>query len=110
MGPLVHLRFIVHHTQRRHHTLRNIKLVHLVVPNLMLVMSLIKVTWDLGQPTLTPIKLIVGLMVTIFCDLRVGNICLRVIHTEKCTILHYIFGGRIIVLMLSMLNLLLVLG
>ena len=40
----------------------------------MLVLVMVKVVWDLGPPTLPNRKLIVGMMVVILCDLRVGNI------------------------------------
>ena len=74
MGALFHLRVIVHHPQWCHHPVRNIQLVIWVVLHLMLVLVMVKVVWDLGPPTLPNRKLIVGMMVVILCDLRVGNI------------------------------------
>ena len=44
-----------------------------------------------------------------FCDIIIGNIHPLVVHTNKCHILHCIFGGRIIVLLLVMAEVILVL-
>ena len=74
MGDLVYLRVIVKHLNCCHHPVSNIQLMIWVVLNLMLVLVMLKVVWDIGPPTLPPIKLIFGLVVVILCDIRVGNI------------------------------------
>ena len=71
---LVHLRIIVQHPQWSHNPEMNIQLVIWVVIHLVLVLVMVKVFQDLGTPTLTPRRLIVGLMLVIVCDTRVGNI------------------------------------
>ena len=74
MRALVHFIFIVHHLQWRHHLVSNIQLVIWVVPNLMFLLVMVYVVWDLGPTTLPPRNLIVELMVEILCDIKVGNI------------------------------------
>ena len=74
MGDLVKLVVIVHHPQWNHHPLINIQVVLWVVLRFIFVLVMVKLLWDLDPPTLPPIKFILGLMVAIFCDLRVGNI------------------------------------
>ena len=109
-GDIIHIRVIVQQPQWCHRPVRNIKLVICVVLRLMLVLVVVNVVWDLGPPTLPPRKFIVGLMVSVLCDIIVGNIHLRVIHTKKGNILHHIFVGGIIVLLLVMIEVVLVLG
>ena len=110
MGALFHLRVIVQHHQWRHYPISNIQLVLWVVLHLMLVLVMVKLVWDLAPPTLPLIKFTVGLMVEIFCGLRLGNIYTWVIHTKKGTIINHIFKGRITALILVMVDVVLVLG
>ena len=110
MGALVHLIVIEKHPQWFHNPIRNIQWVLYVVLHLMLVLVMVKVVWDLGPTTLPPKKLIVGLMVEILWDLRVGNIHTWVIYTNKGPILHHIFGGKTTILRMVMVEVLLVLG
>ena len=74
----------------------------------MLVMAMVKAVWVLGPPNLPSRKLIVELMVVILCCKGVGNIHPCIIHTNTCTIFHKILVGRIIMLMMLMVEVILV--
>ena len=80
-----------------------------VVLHLVLLMDMVNVVWVLGPPTLPPKKLIVVLMVAILCRQGVGIIHPQGIHTTTCHIIYQISGGRIIMLLLVMMEVAMVL-
>ena len=110
MGLFRNLSDSTQHPPQRYLGVGIIQLVLLMVPCLMFLSETVKVVWFLGPPTLPPRKLIFRLMVAILCDLRVCNIHPWVIHTKKGTIIHHIFGGSTIVLILVMVEVVLILG
>ena len=61
---------------------------------------MVKLVWDLVQPTSPPKNLILGFVVVILCHIKVGHIHPWVIHTDTDPIVRHILVGRIIVLLL----------
>ena len=80
-----------------------------VVLDLVLVMVMLNVVWVLVPPTLPHRKLMFGLMMEILCYIRVGIIHPGVIYTRTGPIIHQILGGRIIMVLLVMVDVVLVL-
>ena len=83
--------------------------VFCVVLNFVLVTTIVNMVWVWVPPTLPTRKSIVGLRVTILCTLRVGIIHPWVINTKKVPILRHIFGGRIIMVLMVMVEVVLIL-
>ena len=80
-----------------------------VIINLVLAEMMVKVVWVLGTHTLSPIKIIVGLVVVILCHLGVVMIQKWFIQKETGSLIHYIRGRMIILVLLVMLEVVLVL-
>ena len=93
MGDFSHLRVLAQHPTWNHGWVSIIELELWVVLNLVLVMVMVKVVWFLGPPTFSPRKLIVGLMVLLLCNIRVGIIHTWVIIKNTGPLLHYIWIG-----------------
>ena len=69
MGFSVNLRVLEHHPMWNNILLWVINVVLLMVLHLFSVMEMVNMVWFLGPPTFTSRKLIVGLMVVIFCHI-----------------------------------------
>ena len=110
MGFLFHLIVITQDTPWYRHPVRITQSLFWVALHLVLGMAMVKVVWILGPPTLTTRKLIVGLMVAIFCHPRVGNTHTWVIHANIGPIIHKILLGSIIVVMMVRVEVMLLLG
>ena len=74
MGGFINLRIIAQNTLRSYLGVGIMQLVLLMVICLLFPLCMVKVVWVLGLLTITPIKLIVGLMLEFLCHQGVGNI------------------------------------
>ena len=95
--------------QCRHHGEININLIILVVLHLALNLLMVMVVWVLVIPTFPIINMFVGLIVLILYHLRVVIIHPWVIQIKTGPIIFHIRGGRIILAMLVMIEVLLIL-
>ena len=108
MGGFIHIRAIVHHPRWCHNSLYIIQLVMMVVIHLLFHMVMVKVVWVLGPPKCSPQNNIFGLMVVILCHLWVDIIQLWSIWSKIGTMIYYIIKGRIILVLLVMVDVVLV--
>ena len=81
-----------------------------MIINLVLVLVMFKLVWVLVPPTLTPKMFIVLFIVVILCHTRLGNIHPFVVHKNTGIILHTILGGRIIMFLMVLTEMVLILG
>ena len=89
----------------------NYKIKEIVITHKIIIISLTCATNNnLGCTELPPEELTIALMVVILCCIRVGIIHPRVIHKNTGPILVHILGGRIIIALLVMAELVFVLG
>ena len=80
----------------------DIKIMLMVIFHLVLVMEMVNVVWVLGPPTLHPKMLIVVLIILILWLFIVCIIHTWIVHTHTGPIIHRIWGGRIIMFLLVM--------
>ena len=109
MWGLVNIRISAQHPPCRFLLVGIILLVLLVVLHLVLVMEMVKFVWFLIPCTLPPKQFIFVLMVVILCHIRVGNIHSFVVHTNTGHIILHVLGGRIIMFLVVMVEVLLIL-
>ena len=109
MGDFGHLIIITQNPPWHYHWLGVIQVVLHVVLNLVLHLVMVKVVWFLEPHKFNSIKMIVGVMVEIFCNLRVGIIQIWVIPTNIGPIILNIWGGMINLVLMVMAEAVLVL-
>ena len=101
MRGLGHLRFISKHPLWLPHWLWVINIILQMMHHLVLQLVVLKLEWVLEQTNLPPINIIVGLMLVILCHLWVGIIHIRLITINTGSLIHYIRGGAIILLLIA---------